>query len=133
MSEPTPNHQTPEQNAGSQALQGQIQKLEVLSHRPLDSAVLARFDDETENLIKRLLGATHPQLEAYKYAKLAEAAEMVNLPESAQEESVQDLPRKAIQQRRQVLEGCLAELRSTKETEAAALSGEDHEDPPGMS
>jgi hypothetical protein len=47
----------------------------------------------------------------------------VNLPESAQEESVQDLPRKAIQQRRQVLEGCLAELRSAKETEAAGLKG----------
>jgi hypothetical protein len=133
MSERTSTHQTPEQNAGSRALQAQIQKLEVLSHRPLDSTVLARFDDETENLIQRLLGATHPQLEAYKYAKLAEAAEMVNLPEGAQEESVQDLPRKAIQQRRQVLEGCLAELRSTNEPEAAALSGEDREDPPGMS
>src|SRR5437660_3282825 len=117
MSEHTSLHSTPEPNAHLQALQTQIQKLEVLSHRPLDSAVLARFDDETENLITSLLGPLHPQLEAYKYAKLAEAAEMVNLPESAQEESVQDLPRKAIQQRRQVLEGCLAELRSTKEPE----------------
>jgi len=123
MSEPTSIHSTPESNAHTQALQAQIQKLELLSHRPLDSAVLARFDDETENLIKSFLGPLHPQMEAYKYAKLAEAAEMVNLPESAQEESAQDLPRKAIQQRRQVLEGCLAELHSTKETEAAGLKG----------
>jgi hypothetical protein len=128
MSDHTSIHSTPKPNADAQALQAQIQKLEALSHRPPDSAVLARFDDETENLIKRLLGPRHSQLEAYKYAKLAEAAEMVNLPESAQEESVQDLPQKAIQQRRQVLEGCLAELRSTKETEAA---GKTTKIPPG--
>ena len=131
MSERPSIHSTPESNAQTQALLAQIQKLEVLSHRPLDSAVLARFDDETENLIKSLLGPMHPQMEAYKYAKLAEAAEMVNLPEGAQEESVQDLPRKAIQQRRQVLEGCLAELRSTKETEAAAGKGQTTKNLPG--
>src|SRR5437588_11658772 len=123
MSEHPSLRSTPEPNAHLQALQTQIQKLEVLSHRPLDSAVLARFDDETENLIKSLLGPLHPQMEAYKYAKLAEAAEMGNLPESAQEESAQDLPSKAIQPRRQVLEGCLAELHSTKETAAAWLKG----------
>src|SRR5205823_10376385 len=117
MPEQTSIHSMPEPNAHLQAFQAQIQKLEVLSHRPPDPAVLARFDDETENLIKSLLGPTHPQMEAYKYAKLGEAAEMVNLPEGAQEESVQDLPQKSIQQRRQVLEGCLAELRSPKETE----------------
>jgi len=131
MSEHPSIHSTPESNAQTQALHAQIQKLEVLSHRPLDSAVLARFDDEAETLIKSLLGPMHPQMEAYKYAKLAEAAEMVNLPEGAQEESVQDLPRKAIQQRRQVLEGCLAELRSTKETEAAALKGKTTKNLPG--
>ncbi len=86
MSEPTSIHSTPESDAHTQALQAQIQKLELLSHRPFDSAVLAR-------------------------------------PESAQEESVQDLPRKAIQQRRQVLEGCLTELRSATETEAAGPKG----------
>ena len=43
MSEPTSIHSTPESDAHTQALQAQIQKLELLSHRPLDSAVLARF------------------------------------------------------------------------------------------
>ena len=133
MSELTSIHSTSQPNSPAQSLKAQIQKLEGLSNPVADPALLARFDDETEALIQSLLGPGHPQLEAYKYAKLAEAAVMVNLPESAQEDSAQDLPRKAIQQRRQVLEGCIAELRPTGEIESTALSGEDHEDPPGMS
>jgi hypothetical protein len=133
MSEPTPINPTSDQNPRSNALQDQIHKLEELSHRPLDPVALARFDDETEAMIQSLFGPTHEHLETYKYAKLGEAAVMVNLPESAQEDSAQNLPSKAIQQRRQVLEGCLADLRPAEDTEVAALSGEDREDPPGMS
>jgi hypothetical protein len=72
-------------------------------------------------------------LEAYRYATMAEAESVVNLPESAQEEAAQDLPKKAIQQRRQVLEGCRSEFEEVEVKEAQALAGEDHEDPPGMS
>ena len=133
MSEPTSINSTSDQNARSRTLQAQILKLEELSHRPVDPVTLARFDDETEAMIKSLFGPTHEHLETYKYAKLGEAAVMVNLPESAQEDSAQNLPHKAIQQRRQVLEGCIADLRPAEDNEVAALSGEDKEDPPGMS
>ena len=67
---------------------------------------------------------------ASPYATLAEAETLVNLPESAQEQSAQDLPKKAIQQRRQVLEGIISELHDVEGNETAALTGEDHEDPP---
>jgi hypothetical protein len=133
MSEPTSIHSTTEPDSRSHALQAQIKKLESLSHRPLDASALAQFDEETETLIQSLFGIRHPQLETYKYAKLGEAAVIVNLPESAQEESAQNVPRKAIQQRRQVLEACLSELRPAEEAETSALMGEDREDPPGMS
>ena len=133
MSELTSINSGSEPNPRADALQAQIHKLEALSHQPLDPTALARFDEETEVLIQSLFGTAHPQLETYKYAELAEAAVMVNLPESAQEDSAQNLPHKAIQQRRQVLEGCLAELRPQEQGETAALTGEDHEDPPGMS
>jgi hypothetical protein len=133
MAEPTSINSASQENPRSHALQDQIHKLEELSHRSLDPVALARFDEETEAIIQRLFGPTHEHLETYKYAKLGEAAVMVNLPESAQEDSAQNLPRKAIQQRRQVLEGCIADLRPAEDTEVTALSGEDREDPPGMS
>src|SRR6185369_1662709 len=100
--------------------QAQIRKLEALSHEPLDPNAIARFDEETEALIQKLFGTGHPQLETYKYAKLAEAAVMVNLPESAQEASAENLPHKAIQQRRQVLEACVSEVRPEKKGERGA-------------
>ena len=133
MSELTSVHPTSDPNPRSEALQGQIHKLEALSHRLPEPTALARFDEETEALIQKLFGTAHPQLETYKYAEMAEAAVIVNLPESAQEESAQNLPHKAIQQRRQVLEACLAELRPEEKGETKALAGEDREDPPGMS
>ena len=41
---------------------------------------------------------------------MAEAEALVNMPESAQESLSEDLPKKAIQQRRQLLNAVLAEL-----------------------
>lgn len=107
-----------------------LEKLEALSHRQAHDQELAEFDDEAEELLGLTFGPADSRLEAYKYAMLAEAATLVNLPESAQEQSAQDLPQKAIQQRRQVLEGIISELQEGEGKETTALTGEDHEDPP---
>ena len=107
-------------------------QIERLTHLP-GAQTLADFDTETERLIREAYGEANDRLEAYRYATMAEAESMVNLPESAQEESAQDLPKKAIQQRRQVLEGIISELEAVESKEVAALTGEDREDPPMMS
>ncbi len=107
-----------------------LEKLEGLGHRQANDQELAELDNEIEELLGRHFGATDARLEAYKYATLAEAETLVNLPESAQEQSAQDLPKKAIQQRRQILEGIMSELRDLEGKENVALTGEDHEDPP---
>ncbi|MBA2253353.1 MAG: hypothetical protein H0W13_11745 [Nitrospirales bacterium] len=107
-----------------------LEKLEALSHRQANDQELDQFDDEIEEVLGRHFGPTNARLEAYKYATLAEAETLVNLPESAQEPSAQDLPKKAIQQRRQVLEGIISELQAVEGKEKEALTGEDREDPP---
>jgi hypothetical protein len=117
----------------SKQLQMQIAKLETLGHQPIDACALAEFDVETEQLLSRTLGVKSTPLETYKYATLAKAETMVNLPAEAQEPLAQDLPKKALQQRRQVLEGCVSEMQAAESEEAEVLTGEDHEDPPSMS
>ena len=95
---------------------------------------LMAFDLETEELIQRLYGGDQPErLEAYKYATTGEAETMVNLPEPAQEDLAVNLPKKGMQQRRQVLLGLISELGDAESQEVEALTGEDQEDPPGMS
>ena len=111
-------------------LNAQLERLEALGHRQANEQELAQFDEEIEELLGRHFGPADARIEAYKYATLAEAETLVNLPESAQEQSAQDLPKKAIQQRRQVLEGILSELQEAEGKETVALTGEDHEDPP---
>jgi hypothetical protein len=110
--------------------QALLKKLERLGHRQANDQELAELDNEIEELLGHHFGPTDALLEAYKYATLAEAETLVNLPESAQEQSAQDLPKKAIQQRRQILEGIMSELRDVEGKESVALTGEDHEDPP---
>ena len=116
----------------SEKFQTLIDKLEVLGHQQINDRALAEFDAETEQLLSDTFGSESNRTETYKYATMAEAATMVNMPEEAQEASAQDLPRKALQQRRQLLEGCLSELREAESQEAEVLTGEDHEDPPMM-
>jgi hypothetical protein len=113
-------------------IQAQIDKLETFGHQQIDTRALAQFDAETEQLLSNTFGPESNRTETYKYATLAEAETMVNMPEEAQESPAQDLPKKALQQRRQVLEGCLSELRDAESKEAEVLTGEDHEDPPMM-
>jgi hypothetical protein len=112
-------------------LKQQLEKLEDLSHTPIDTKVLGQFDRETEEILKRVDGR-EGKMTAYNMATMAEAEALVNLPESAQEPTSRDLLQKSIQQRRQVLLGFVSEMKGMEETEAEVLTGEDREDPPMM-
>ena len=114
----------------SDELKAQIGKLEHLDHRTPVLPTLEGFDAETEALLGRLYGKSHKYVEAYKYATVAETEALVNLPESAQE--TQDLPKTAVQQRRQLLLGILTEMQEMEAKETNMLTGEDHEDPPSI-
>jgi hypothetical protein len=116
----------------SDELKEQIGKLERLEHRTPVLPTLDTFDEETEALLGRLYGDSHKYLEAYKYATVAESEALVNLPESAQEPMAKDLPKTAVQQRRQVLLGILTEMQDMEAKEVAMLTGEDREDPPSI-
>src|SRR5438132_9591063 len=88
----------------------QIKKLEAFRRGQADLTALDEFDAETEQLIRRTFGTDTHLLEAFGLATMGEAESIVNIPQQAQEDAVQDVPRKAIEQRRQVLEACMAEL-----------------------
>jgi hypothetical protein len=87
----------------------QIKKLEALRHAA-DSSALEEFDEETEQLILHRFGEDTKHWEAYELAMMGEAETIVNMPQAAQEDATQDMFHKGIEQRRQVLEGCLADL-----------------------
>jgi hypothetical protein len=116
----------------SDELRAQLSKLEALDHRAPVHPTLSAFDLETEALLGRLYGDGHQYVEAYKYATLAEAEALVNLLESAQEPMAKDLPKTALQQRRQVLMGILTEMADMEAKEITMLTGEDREDPPSV-
>ncbi|MDO8547313.1 MAG: hypothetical protein Q7R68_08115 [Nitrospirales bacterium] len=86
----------------------QLKKLEALRHAA-DSSALEEFDEETEQLILQRFGEATNHLEAYELAMMGEAGTIVNMPQFAQEDATQDLFHMSIEQRRQVLEGCLAD------------------------
>jgi hypothetical protein len=115
----------------SDDIKTQIDKLEGLAHHTAVNPTFDMFDAQTENILIKIYGADHQYIESYKYATLGEAEAMVNLPESAQEPQTQDIPKMGLQQRRQVLQGVLTELRELETQESRALQGEDREDPPG--
>ena len=111
-------------------LEQQIQKLEVFMQDGAVSEALSTFDIETEQLLLNLNCQNGTWLESYKYATLGEAEAIVNLPESAQQAGVRDRFKKSLQQRRQVLLGCVRYLVEAEALENTALRGEDREDPP---
>lgn len=117
----------------SDGLKAQIEKLEGLAHHTAVNPPFDRFDAETEAILFKIYGANHKYVESYKYATLGEAEALVNLPESAQEPLTRDIPKKGLQQRRQVLQGILTDLQALEAQEAEVLTGEDREDPPGPS
>jgi hypothetical protein len=114
-------------------IKAQIGKLEGLAHLTAVQPAFDAFDEETEAILARIFGAAHQYVESYKYATLGEAEAIVNLPESAQEPQTRDMAKKGLQQRRQVLQSILTDLQGLEAEEAEALTGEDHEDPPGPS
>lgn len=111
-------------------LEQQIQKLEVLMQEGAVSEALRTFDADTEQLLLNLNCQNGTWLESYKYATLGEAEAIVNLPESAQQAGVRDRFKKSLQQRRQVLLGCVGYLVEAEALENEVLRGEDREDPP---
>jgi len=119
----------------TQRVERHIHKLESLSQAETlneMSETLAAFDAESEQLLTDLYGPDDARLESYQYAILGEAEAIVNLPESAQLPPDRDDFKKSLQQRRQLLQGCVSELREAEVTEVEALTGEDREDPPAL-
>ncbi|MEP6891735.1 MAG: hypothetical protein ABI955_13665, partial [Nitrospirota bacterium] len=102
-------------------------------HHTVVNPTFDQFDADTEDMLIKIYGANHQYVESYKYATVGEAEALVNLPESAQEPSARDVPKKGLQQRRQVLQGILTDLQPLEAQEADLLTGEDREDPPGPS
>lgn len=117
----------------SDGLKAQIEKLEGLAHHTAVNPTFDQFDAETEDILMKIYGANHKYVESYKYATVGEAEALVNLPESAQEPQTRDIPKKGLQQRRQVLQSILTDLQGLEAQEAELLTGEDREDPPGPS
>lgn len=92
----------------------QLARFQPLLSRRSTVGSLEEFDLATERLIGRVFGEASELLEAYEYAKLGEAASLVNLPEEAQESGVHDIPREALHQRKRVLESCVSELEAIR-------------------
>lgn len=111
-------------------LEQQIQKLEAFMEEPEPSKELRAFDTETEQLLLNLACQDGKWLESYKYAALGEAGAIVNLPETAQQAGARDRFKISLQQRRQVLLGCVGYLVEAEALENKVLRGEDREDPP---
>lgn len=93
----------------------QLAKFQPFFTRKRVSASLEDFDETTEELIGQVFGAASDQVEAYVYAKTGESA---LLPEEAQESGMHDVERESLQQRRQVLESCLADLELRRRLQA---------------
>ncbi|TKB83658.1 MAG: hypothetical protein E8D44_07495 [Nitrospira sp.] len=117
----------------SDGLKAQIDKLEGLAHHSAVNPTFDQFDADTEDMLIKIYGANHKYLESYKYATVGEAEAMVNLPQSAQEPTARDIPKKGLQQRRQVLQSILTDLQPLEAQETESLTGEDPEDSPGPS
>ena len=94
----------------SDGVKTQIDKLESLAHHTVVNPTFDEFDTETEDMLINIYGANHQYVESYKYATVGEAEALVNLPESAQEPSTREVPKKGLQQRRQVLQSILTDL-----------------------
>ena len=76
------------------------------------SPSLEDFDAATEQIIGGIFGSSSEMMESYSYAQLGEAAGLINLPEEAQEPGSQDTEQESLQQRKRILERCIAELES---------------------
>lgn len=100
----------------------QLAKFQPFLSRKRGNASLDDFDEAAEDLIAQVFGAASDELEAYLYAKNGESA---LLPEEAQENGTHDVERESLQQRRQVLESCLADLTLRRRLQATRQAGRD--------
>ena len=82
-------------------------KLRPFLSRKRSTTTIEDFDESAEELISQVFGAASDEAEAYFYAKSGESA---LLPEEAQENGTHNIERESLQQRRQVLESCMADL-----------------------
>ena len=80
--------------------------------RKKNAISLDEFDAEAEALIGEIFGRTSESLETYEYAKMGEAAALLNMQEEAQEGGAKDVYRESLQQRKQTLDGCIVALQS---------------------
>jgi CBS domain-containing protein len=93
----------------------QLVKFQPFLSRKRGSASLEDFDEAAEELISQVFGAASDEAESYFYAKTGESA---ILPEEAQENGTHNIERESLQQRRQVLESCLADLELRRRLQA---------------
>ncbi|MBM4125305.1 MAG: CBS domain-containing protein [Nitrospira sp.] len=91
-------------------LQEQLTRFQPFLSRRKTSLSLDEFDATAERLLGRIFGEVSDIVEAYEYARLGEAASLVNLPEEAQESGVHDVARESLHQRKRVLESAIVEL-----------------------
>lgn len=99
-------------------LRRQLDRLTPLWSRNQGSAssTLDEFDVETERLIREVLGESSEMIEAYEYAQVGEAAGLVNVPDEAPEGGAvaRDTFRESLNQRKRVLESCIAKLEARR-------------------
>ena len=100
----------------------QLVKFQPFLSRKRGSASLDDFDEAAEELISQVFGAASDESEAYFLAKTGESA---LLPEEAQESGTHNVERESLQQRRQVLESCLADLELRRRLQATKGRGID--------
>jgi signal-transduction protein with cAMP-binding, CBS, and nucleotidyltransferase domain len=87
-----------------------LRRFKPFLSRRSTAARLTDFDAMVEQTLGEIFGESSNLLEAYEYAKVGEAAGLVNLPEEAQENGAQDIERESLQQRKRVLESAISEL-----------------------
>jgi len=97
----------------------QLIKIRPFLSRKRSTTTIEDFDEAAEELISQVFGAASDEAEAYFYAKTGESA---LLPEEAQENGTHDIERESLQQRRQVLESCLADLEMRRLVRSAKQS-----------
>jgi CBS domain-containing protein len=98
----------------------QLVRFQPFLSRKRTTVSLEQFDEAAEDLIGQVFGAASDEAEAYVYAKTGESA---LLPEEAQESGTHDVERESLQQRRQVLESCLADLQLRRRVQAQRQAG----------
>ncbi len=114
MQEPKKKKQSPEVSSDDaiKRLRHQLEVFGGILAAKGTSSGLEDFDAATEQMIGEIFGSSSEMMEAYSYARVGEAAGLINLPEEAQEPGSHDTEQESLQQRKRILERCIAELES---------------------